>query len=550
MRATERIAVDSLCVGLASFLALTGVFLWMDNVHLGTMNGLWKSIQVEAWKESPSTANLDSSNYLYFPLAGLLCSALEVLGVYAGKTWKQLALLNVVFGAVNLVTLFVFVRWFTNRRDAAYASVLLAFGCGFFLVLATTNEDIMPTFTTVFIAMALAAAWFSAPSARQVAVVGAIFTLGWLGEWRLLFPTLPALLLALAVAKSPWQRRAWLALVLIVSILATAFLVVIFWNGHSGAVGLADVLWTGKGIATGWAGFSWEKMKLLPVGIGEYLIGGRQISAKSLAEALMFEWAPAFIIQLILFMAVLVAVWFRREDPRTRAVAAIFLGTLGAGQVMNAYSQPQDPQMQINVMVWLPVAWGAVVALLATSPTRRLALLALSVVPFAYNVTSLSPRGADSAAQAALAEVEKRFDPARTVFVYSGWENIVAWKYLVWTHRWGGVCDLPSAPAAQPKFKWIHVLGGAINHPTWSSEQDAAALKAELECAFDKGYKVIAADVWRRELDDLSGMLITLNASNRGPQLYALMHESYDSVPAGRSSLNDQYYEITRKVSR
>ena len=50
--------------------------------------------------------------------------------------------------------------------------------------------------------------------------------------------------------------------------------------------------------------------------------------------------------------------WPRRADRRLRAIAIVFLGTLGAGQVLNFYSQPQDPQMQINVMPWLTVAWG------------------------------------------------------------------------------------------------------------------------------------------------------------------------------------------------
>ena len=50
--------------------------------------------------------------------------------------------------------------------------------------------------------------------------------------------------------------------------------------------------------------------------------------------------------------------WPRRHEPRLRAVAIVFLGTLGAGQVLNLYAQPQDPQMQINVMPWLTVAWG------------------------------------------------------------------------------------------------------------------------------------------------------------------------------------------------
>ena len=43
---------------------------------------------------------------------------------------------------------------------------------------------------------------------------------------------------------------------LIGAILATAGVVQLLWDGHNGAVGLHDMLWTGKGVASGWAGLS------------------------------------------------------------------------------------------------------------------------------------------------------------------------------------------------------------------------------------------------------------------------------------------------------
>ena len=77
------------------------------------------------------------------------------------------------------------------------------------LLLAVINEDIMPGYTLVLVAMLLAgtvvrpagprAAWrWSARSSP----------LGWLVEWRLIFPTLPALVLALASSAGRSARRA------------------------------------------------------------------------------------------------------------------------------------------------------------------------------------------------------------------------------------------------------------------------------------------------------------------------------------------------------
>ncbi len=120
---------------------------------------------------------------------------------------------------------------------------------------------------------------------------------------------------------------------------------------------------------------------------------------------------------------------------------------------MKAYSQPQDPQMQINVMTWLPLYWGIVAASLMIVPVLRGLALLLSILPLIYNISSFSgARGSDGAAQASLVELERRFDLSRTVFVYTGWENIVAWEFVVWTRRWEGVCDLPPAPTANPSL--------------------------------------------------------------------------------------------------
>ena len=47
-------------------------------------------------------------------------------------------------------------------------------------------------------------------------------------------------------------------------------------SGHNGAVGLHDILWTGKGVATGWAGLSWDKAWMMLSGVGNYflIVGG------------------------------------------------------------------------------------------------------------------------------------------------------------------------------------------------------------------------------------------------------------------------------------
>jgi hypothetical protein len=216
--------------------------------------------------------------------------------------------------------------------------------------------------------------------------------------------------------------------------------------------------------------------------------------------------------------------------------------------VMNAYSQPQDPQMQINVMAWLPVAWGLFVAQVLQWTHRRavaVALVVLSLLPLPYNVLSLAPkRGADGFWQARLGDVERASDPARTVLVYSGFESIVAWHYLIWTHRWEGVCDLGPAPMPTPKYKWISILSPAVHYPNWTPAQHAAEIKRQLDCAFDKGYRVVAADIWKMSAEDLSGQFLILSAGNRGPALHEMFNRDYSATPLTNL---DGYHEIKRR---
>src|SRR5262249_57364223 len=117
----------------------------------------------------------------------------------------------------------------------------------------------------------------------------------------------------------------------------------------------------------------------------------------------------AFPRQMLLLAAFIPPLWCNRHDSKMRAVAIIFLGTLAAGEVMNAYSQPEDPQMQLNVMPWLTVAIALLLAKLPVSIAHpsMAAAAALALLPLAYNIKVFAAvRGADGRMQAALEELE------------------------------------------------------------------------------------------------------------------------------------------------
>jgi hypothetical protein len=381
--------------------------------------------------------------------------------------------------------------------------------------------------------MALAARWFGAPTIRQVVVVGIVFTTAWLIEWRLMFPTLPALILALALSEGTFTRRGVRILALLLAIVGTVLLVATIWAGHTGAKGLPDLLWTGKGINSGWGGFSAEKLTLLAVGMGEYLLGGGQLSSPGSIAASRVEWLTGLLAEILIGVSVAVLAWRNRQDPRCRAVAVVFLGTFVAGEVFNTYSQPQDPQMQLNVMAWLAMAWGVGLAVLLQKSGRLAWTIAIvaSVLPFAYNAHAFMPlRGGDTNDRNALEALERELDLNRTVFVFHGWEKTVAWAYVTWTQRWDGVCDLPNAPAAVPKFKWLNIVSVPVNHPDWGARRHVEWLKKELDCAFDKGYAVVASGVWKQPVEELGGALMSLHARDHGAALHALFNDPAYSV--------------------
>ena len=537
-----------------SLLFLVGLISWLQNVHVLTSNGMYKAIQAEPWIYDFAYARLDSSNYLYFPLYGLLAQLLDALGILPGVAWKQFAYLNAFWASVAVVFVYAFFHRLTGSVAAASLAALFHFGCGYFLILGAINEDIMPGYALVLGAMVLAGLWFDRPTHVRVIAVGVLFTLGWLVEWRLIFPTLPALVLALAIADAPWRRRlAWIG-TLIVAVVATAGIVQQIWEGHNGAVGLHDLLWTGKGVDSGWGGASWSKAWLMLSGVGNYFLTTGIYYDVGAARQAMPELSLSVLLQLAILAACVVLLWPRRGDRRLRAIAAVFIGTLGAGQALNFYSQPQDPQMQINVMPWLTVAWGLLVGALIARSRAMIAILAvLSLAPLAWNVAQLARfRGGDTAALAALAALEQRFPPTSTVFVYWGFEPITTWQYALWSHTWdwNGAVTIGPAPTADPKFKWIAVDAGAIRHPDWTAEQHAASIKRDIDQALDRGYKVAVSDVWSWSPDELAGQLGGLSAADRATAIYGMLHDNYEAQPAFSDPVAGTYYELRRRPGR
>jgi hypothetical protein len=345
----------------------------------------------------------------------------------------------------------------------------------------------------------------------RVLAVAVVFSLGWLFEWRLMFPALPALLLALWLAPVPLAQRLRSIAVLLVGSAATALVVALLWQGHDGAVGPFDLIWTGKAVHSAWGGFSWAKFGYLRDGVAAYLLGTAVTWLPVVGWDLWRYLSLA--LTTALAAAAFAALWPRRREPMVRSVVAVFGGAFVAGQVFNLYAQPQDAQMQINVMPWLTLAWLFVLqAADARRPERGLTLMtALAALLLVYNIWSLTPlRGLDTRWKAAFDALERRADPARTVFVVHDFDWLMPYGSLYWGIEEPGVDGLGPPPQARPKFKWIGFIGQLLRHNDWTVEQQAADLRSQIDRALALGYDVLLVRLGHIDQDQLereSGMI-------------------------------------------
>ncbi len=192
-------AADLALLAIGGATLLIAIILWFDNAQGGlTGNGVFKSLELKPWVVDPASAPLYPANYLFYPAYGALCRGLDLLGVFSGDPRRQVTILNALSASLCLCAVYSMARQVTGDRLVALLTALFHIASSFVMFLAIVNEDILPSYTLMFAAMALGAVWFTRPTAARVVAVATLFSLAWLFEWRLVFPTLPPLLAA------PW----------------------------------------------------------------------------------------------------------------------------------------------------------------------------------------------------------------------------------------------------------------------------------------------------------------------------------------------------------
>jgi hypothetical protein len=319
-------------------------------------------------------------------------------------------------------------------------------------------------------------------------------------------------------------------------------------NGNPGPV--TDLLWTGKGTAEGWAGFSAVKVELLWAGIAQYLAGGANIADPASLQPILREMVATTLCIVIIAVLSMLILWRDRGSPGGRVLAIIFGVTFVAGEVMNLYSQPQDPQMQINVMVWLTIGWALILAVAVH--WRPLAVMsgaiAMALALFAYNVSKLTPmQGADAVWRGALQRIERDVDPTRTVFVLHGFEQEVSEMFYAWGGDWTYFDKLGPAPTSKPKFKFLALVNGPIHKPNATGEELASDLKRQIEKAMELGYEVVTNGIWIKSEGQTEASLASVADKDKAKWLYRALHENFTATPAFKDPAAGPYFRLQRR---
>ena len=516
-RRPEGYLVDIAALLVCGFGFLVLIILWFDNAQGGlTGNGVFKSMEVHDWTADPAHAPLYPANYFFYPAYGYLCRFLDWIGILPGDPRRQLTILNAAFASICLTFVYALVREMTGDRVIALATAFFHLACNDVLYLAIINEDIMSSYTILFGSMALAGLWFARPTVLRVVIVSVVFTVAWLFEWRLMFPTLPAIAAAFWFAEDRMSRRiGWLALFLAVMV-AIAALVAFLTRNHLHAADTWTLLWTGKAVVSAWSGFSWVKAHFLTDGVAAYLTGTRIAEMPDIPGWDLWRWTTISL-EVALAVVVLRELWRARDDRRSWSLFAIFGGTLVAGTVFNLYSQPHDPQMQINVMAWMTVGWalGLVAARRRWGSRGISVMVALSVLLMAHNVWCLAPlQGEDGKWMEAVKRLEKKADPRNTVFVIHDFD----WASTYTAARWGNAFPLIElllpAPVGDPLFKRVGFVGGILQHHERTEAEQIGALTWQIDHAFALGYDVVAVRLWDADpgfIDSLTSTIAPLS---------------------------------------
>ena len=501
-------------VALLLFIVFASIYLAaivkIDNTNIGTTNGLWKTPMVRGW-EMGSARQLDSGEWLYAPLYGFLCRLIPDRWVSYGTpapvlTFRKMAMLNGIFGGLASAFVFLLALRMLASVIASFVAAL-AHGCAAFVIVNSINsEDILPAYTFFVLMTILLCMYIERKRLGYLIAAGVCCAMLTLLHWTLMLPALAgAFVIGVAVLFND-RRRGWMLPIFLGAFLLSLELFVLAF-GH--AYSIRQILYPSKAGASGYLGLHWTKLLFTAIGIGNYFVGGRNISDYPAAfrDANVLAWMRISWAFAAITLAALAWAATRRDSRITLRMLAIFgLAVFGAAEIEHLYSQPQDPQSQIQPM--FASILGVIVILGAAQRVdrawlRRAAVFglgALFIWEGGYNTLLLMTQlGADSRFMKTAAELAQTFPAENTVLVTNGWEEWNAWIYI---ENFGG-------DGARFAERNIGLANGFVEHPGISPAAAADLMARQIQESLKHG-RVVANVIWAGSSDDFAASLTSL----------------------------------------
>ena len=180
----------------------------------------------------------------------------------------------------------------------------------------------------------------------------------------------------------------------------------------------------------------------------------------------------------------------------------------------------------------------------------RPVLVTIVLAPAAYNISVLAAqRGADVIWEAAATGLAARFDPARTVFLYQGFEGIITWQSVMLGGEYVEADTLPAASAARRTFKYLDATSPTIQHPDWTQDQIATAMRRRIDAALDRGYQVVAGPAYVGAEADWVNSFVTIARPGVPEAIRAMLAENYHLTPAFTSANGETYSLLLRRAA-
>jgi hypothetical protein len=418
---------------------------------------------------------------------------------------------------------------------------------GFFLLLATINEDIMPGYFW-FMAAAACVVVPQRLTALVVVLAAQCLALAWLFHSTLEFPGVGAVVVAI-VLRTGDLKRAVPRVVLFLAALVPLPVLGALWYGLPWASGF----WSGKGIGSGWGGFVWNKVVFMWGGIAQSVSGGLFVSSLEwLLSAGALKTTVTSLCLVALFGVWLWTGWRKRMLEEWRAAAALFSAVFILAEGMNLYIQPHDPQMQIQPMSWFPFAAAAMYwyGMRLQRPAGILVPAGLCACVLALAITNvrayLPSRGNDTKALRNILTIERLAPPGRTVFLIQGWEVLAPWL----TAAWGpGATDAPVSVEQrdQQRFNVIYMTNQAVHAPGRSPNDSAREVVRLVEHALDEGFEVVATGIWTVPEAGWVDLFAPISGPEKPRAMRAALLERYKGTVIGEVPGWTTFYRITRK---